>query len=43
MAEPTILTWNVPNWITVVLMVGAAYFIAAAGSKAIQSRKAKAA
>jgi hypothetical protein len=39
MAEPVILTWNAPNWITVVLMVGLAYFIVAAASKAWQSRK----
>ena len=39
MAEPTIISWNPANWITVVLMVGLAYFIVGAIAKIIQQRQ----
>jgi hypothetical protein len=39
MAEGTIISWNPANWVTVVLMVGLAYFIVGALAKVIQQRQ----
>lgn len=40
MAEPVLVSWTPANWITVVLMVGLAYFLIAATSKVIQQKRA---
>ena len=39
MAEPVLLTWTPANWITVVLMVALAFFIAGAIARIIQQKK----
>jgi len=39
MAESNIITWNPANWITVVLMVALAFFIAGAFTKIWKQRK----
>lgn len=39
MAEPTILTWNPVNWITVVLMVALAFFIVGAVVKIYKQKQ----
>lgn len=33
-ASETIITWNVPNWITVLIMVTLGFFIIATGAQA---------
>lgn len=43
MAEPTIITWNPANWVTVLLMVALGFFIVGAVTKVIQQRQGKAA
>lgn len=43
MAEPVIISWNVPNWITIFLMASLGYFVFAAGYKVWKSRQQKAA
>lgn len=37
----TIITWNVTNWVTVLVMVGIGYVLVSAGAKVIQNHKAK--
>lgn len=37
--EENILTWNLPNWITVVLMVTVGFALIAAGSGIIKKRR----
>lgn len=37
--SPTLITWNVTNWVTVVLMVIAFYAVLALGSKLWKNRK----
>lgn len=39
MAEDTILTWNVPNWITVLLMVVLGFAVLGMIAKIWQQRK----
>lgn len=39
MAEPTILTWNFANWVTVVLMVALAAAVVAAGVRVYNQQK----
>lgn len=39
MAEETILSWNVANWITVLLMVVLGFAVLGAASKIWQQRK----
>jgi len=43
MAEQTILSWNVPNWITVTLMGLTGILIFGAINKTIKAQRAKAA
>lgn len=43
MAEETILSWNAPNWITVLIMVFLGLALIGATVKVIQSRRAPAA
>lgn len=38
MAEPTVISWNPANWITVVLMVALGFFIVGAIAKIIQQK-----
>lgn len=42
MAEETILSWNVPNWITVILMVVLGFAIIGMVSKIWKQRRATA-
>ena len=42
MADENILTWNVSNWITVVLMAAVAFGILAFAQKYIAAKKASA-
>lgn len=39
-SEETILTWNVTNWITVLLMAAVGFGVLALGLKVVASRKA---
>jgi hypothetical protein len=39
MAEPTIITWSPANWLTVVIMVAIAFFIAGAIAKTIKQKQ----
>lgn len=41
MAEQTILSWNLPNWITVVLMVLVAMLVLGTLSQVIKTRAGK--
>jgi len=40
MAEQTILSWNIPNWITVVLMVLVAMLVLGTLSQVIKAKRA---
>lgn len=40
MAEPTIISWNPTNWITVILMVALGFTVLAFAMKIYQQRKA---
>ncbi len=40
-ARETLITWNVPNWITVVLMVTVGFFVLGAGGNLLRSFGAK--
>jgi len=42
-AESNVLSWTPANWITVILMVSVAYFVAGAVARIWQQRMAKAA
>lgn len=39
MAEQTILTWNMTNWITVLVMVALGFFIIGLGAQVLRNRK----
>lgn len=41
MDSGSIISWNPANWITVVLMVGLAYFIVGAVTRVTQQKKAQ--
>lgn len=38
--ERTLLAWNFPNWITILLMAGAGYLLAAGITQAVRWRSA---
>jgi hypothetical protein len=38
--ERTLISWNLPNWITVMIMAAAGYAVLAAVSQAVKSRPA---
>lgn len=40
MAEPTIVTWNFANWITIVLMVAIGFAFVGFVARLVQTRKA---
>jgi len=40
-AQESLITWNVPNWITVVLMVTVGFFVIGAAGNALRSFGAK--
>lgn len=42
MADETLLTWNVTNWVTVILMVTLGFFILGALTKIYQQKRGKA-
>lgn len=42
-AGETIITWNVPNWITVLIMVTLGFFVIATGAQAWQKWRGKSA
>lgn len=36
-AQESLITWNVPNWVTVVLMVTVGFFVLGAAGNALRS------
>lgn len=41
MAEETIISWNIPNWITIVLMAAVGFALLGVGAKLYQQYQAQ--